>query len=166
MGWSWGDVFEAASTLLGAKQKYDQGKEQQRALDDQARADEVNANLDKERANDALKRGVMEADRAAQRKRSLVGKQRAAMGVSGVAVGRGSFSNVINDTLAAGAEDEDTIMQNSIREAWGYTARSNQSSASAGSNRRAGRKSSEYGTLGALGTLAAGTYSFGKNRWW
>jgi uncharacterized membrane protein YebE (DUF533 family) len=167
MGWDWGSIFEAAATALGAYSDYEKGQEQKKALKDQANVSAQNAALDRQRAADATRRGVIEADRAAQRKRALIGRQRAAMGASGVDVGSGTFSDVLSDTAAAGAEDESTIMQNALREAWGYTARSGQESNEASSARRAGKRAGQAGLLGGLGTLASGTYQMGqKRKWW
>lgn len=151
----WGDFLDAASGLLGAYSSYKEGSDKRDAAKAQAKEEE-------KKAVDALRRGVEEADRQAKRKRALISKQRATMGASGVVVDSGTFSDVLADTAASGKEDEDTIMQNALREAWGYQQAAKQATMAA---------SSAYssGLIEGVGTLAAGTYKYGANakrNWW
>ena len=163
----WGDLFEGLTNALGAYDTYSSGQQRKKHDKDTAASAMANAAQDEKRKADSLKRGVMEADRSAQRKRALVGKQRAIMGASGVAVGQGSFANVINDTLDAGQEDEQTTMQNALREAWGFQTSANNERARAKSATNAADAAGLSSWVGGLGSLAAGTYSMGKERrWW
>lgn len=149
----WGDFFDVAGTLLGAYDSYSSNKQKSDDAKKQAKLAEA-------KRVDALQRGALEADRLAQKKRALMGKQRAAMGASGIVAGSGTFSDVLSDTEKAGREDEDTTFQNAVREAWGYQQEAKMA-------RDASNAYESSAWIGGLGTLAAGTYKYGtKKGWW
>lgn len=70
-------------------------------------------------AKDAIDRGEEEANIFAERLRAMLGRQRAVMGASGVALNQGSAMQVQADTQRIGNRDMATIRRNAQREAFG-----------------------------------------------
>lgn len=167
LDFDFGDLLGVAGMAASAYSKYEEGKESNRQAREHAAADEKNADLADQQAKDARERSATEAEREDQRKRALIGKQRAAMGASGVAVGEGTFADILSDTEEASQEDQATILLNGFREAYGYDTRASNLRRSASANRRAGKQAERAGTIGAVGGLISGTYKLGnENQWW
>ena len=157
------DLFSAAASAYGT---YQEGQEAKAQAEGAADAAQTNAALDAERAADAKALGVQQADDADRRKRVLLGKQKAAMGASGVVAGAGTFADLLADTEADSEADQATIMHNALSEAWGYTKRSESESKQAKQYKRAARAAGLVGTIKGIGSLIAGTYQTGvKNGW-
>lgn len=162
-----GDILSIASTAASAYGKYEEGKQRDKEAKDRARVEEQNAAMDEERAKDANRRASADAEREDDQRRALIGKQRAAMGASGVAVGEGTFADVLSDTEEQSYEDQETIMLNGMREAYGYTQRADQERRLASNYRRAGKSYKQAGLLSGVGSLIGGTYETGiKSGWW
>ena len=116
--------------------------------------------LDMQSAQDARTRGVRDVETVRRAGRSLMGRQKATMGASGVQVGSGSFADVLRDTKANVAEDVSTTWENALREAYGYetsatNARNRQSQAAASSS-----SASDAQTWGTIGSIVTGIASF------
>lgn len=135
-------IASAAGTAISAYGSYQQGQNQKKIAD-------YNARMADFQAQDAMKRGAIAADQKAAEVRQMEGRQRAVMGVSGVDVGVGTLGKVLDQTATMGELDTRTIEQNAMREAWGYE---NQGT----SSRLQGEFASQAGTLGGFGTLLAG----------
>jgi len=162
-----GDILDLFSTAVSAYSAYSEGQAAKEQSNGAASAAQENAALDKQRATDAKARGVQEADQADQRKRALLGKQKAAMGASGVVAGSGTFADLLADTEEDSQADEATIMHNALSEAWGYTKRSESEAKQAKNYRKAASAAGTAGTIKGIGSLIAGTYKTGtSNGWW
>lgn len=162
-----GSLLDIASEAAKAYSKYEAGKEAKDQARESARVDEENARMDRERAADAKARASREAETEDQRKRAMIGRQRASMGASGVAVDQGTFADVLSDTEENSYEDQETIMLNGMREAYGYTQRANNLSRRAKNTRKAGDSYGTSGLISGIGSLIGGTYDIGNKRgWW
>lgn len=162
-----GSLLDIASTAAKAYSQYESGKESERQAREAARVADENARLDRQREADAKERASREADAEDQRKRAMIGKQRASMGASGVAVDKGTFADVLSDTEEASQEDQATIMLNGMREAYGYKQRANNLTRQASSYRKAGKSYATAGLVSGVGSLIGGTYEIGNKRgWW
>lgn len=166
MGWM-GAALGIASSLFGAKGKKDEGKEAKRAAQSQAADAKWNEKMDKKRAEDAKQRGAMEADQMAMQTRQLLGRQRSLMGASGVIADAGTFADVLDDTEAAGLQDQGTILQNAMREAYGYTQSAKNWRRKYKELKGAGAKAEKAGNAGAVGSMITGAINAGSSMgWW
>lgn len=80
----------------------------------------MNARSAEAQAEDALKRGDVEASKKAQQIRMATGAQRAAIAASGSDVTGEGATDILNQTQIAGQTDIATIKTNAWREAWGF----------------------------------------------
>lgn len=81
---------------------------------------ETNARLSEWKAEDALRRGHIEAGKYRTKVKQMVGSQRASLAASGVDISAtGSAQDVITETYEMGAMDALTIENNAYRESWG-----------------------------------------------
>lgn len=87
-----------------------------------AQAAGANARMAELQAEDALRRGDIEAMRQRQATRGLIGSQRAALAAQGIDLTSGSAMELQEDAAALGAQDAETIRANAWREAWGFRA--------------------------------------------
>lgn len=131
-----------AGTAVSAYGSYQQGQTQKKIAD-------YNAQTADFQAQDALKRGAIAADQKAAEVRQIEGRQKAAMGASGVDEGVGTLGKVLDQTATMGELDTRTIEQNAMREAWGLH---NQAVGS----QLQGDLASQMGSLTGFGTLLAG----------
>jgi hypothetical protein len=162
-----GDILDIAKTAASAYSKKEAGDEAKKSAQSQAKALEENADILKKQEADARLRASMEADVADRQKRALIGSQRARMGASGVVIGSGSFADVLSDTEQQSQEDQDTILRNGMREAYGYKQQAKQFKRQAKGYRAQGEAAEKVGKWGAVGDLISGTYELGtQNRWW
>ena len=162
-----GTILDLFSTAASAYGTYQAGQEAKKQAEGAADAAQTNAALDAKRASDAKALGVQQADDADRRKRALLGKQKAAMGASGVVAGSGTFADLLADTEADSQEDEATIMHNALSEAWGYTKRAESETRQAKQYKRAASAAGTSGTIKGIGSLIAGTYKTGvTSGWW
>ena len=88
----------------------------------QKKTAKYNAHIARQMAEDAKRRGEQKEYIHRQRVAALVGRQRALIGSSGVAVDEGSTMDIVADTYAMGELDALTIRNNAMREAWGQEA--------------------------------------------
>ena len=124
---------------------------------------QMNADLANQQALDAQKRGEGAARDQRRETMQKVGAQRAALAESGVDVGSGSAAQMQLDTELVGVQDERTLRNNAVREAWGFRSQAANSMAQGdfasitargqatqtllnGGMRAAGNFSSAYGT--------------------
>jgi hypothetical protein len=77
-------------------------------------------------AVDALRRGQYAEYVQRQKNSALVGRQRALLAGSGVAVGEGVAARIIEDTEAKGELDALMVRNNAAREAWGFETQAQQ----------------------------------------
>jgi hypothetical protein len=108
-----------------------------------------NADVANYSAEDAMKRGSIEADQQRARARQIAASQRAAMGASGVESDTGTFGKVLEQTATMGELDARTIEANAMREAWGLRSQAKIS-------QYEGASRAQAGGLEAFGTLLGG----------
>lgn len=113
-------VAMAGQAVVGMGQAYAQSQALSAKGDYEKRIADINASYSEVAANDALKRGDVEANQRMKQNRALVGAQRAAFAASGVDPNSGSAADVSAGTRTIGDFDALTIKNNAWREAWGY----------------------------------------------
>ena len=91
------------------------------AASDTRAAAAYNKQVSDYQAQDAIARGAIEEQKQREQTRQLMGRQRAAMGASGAEVGSGSFGDLLAQSAGMGERDANTIRNNAMRAAWGYT---------------------------------------------
>lgn len=130
------------SNLFNAAASYEQGK----YLDDVAK---VNAGISSRAANDAIKRGEVEADEQRKTTQQVIGAQRTGFAAGNIDVNTGSAGQVQNDAAALGELDALTIINNAEREAYGYRVQ-------AMDQRQQGKLAKWQGKTGAFGSILGG----------
>lgn len=111
-------IMMVASAAMAAMQARNAAKGQQQTLDYQAKVEKNNATVAEWQAQDAEKRGQDEAMRARRANSQLQGQQRATMAASGLDLNQGSALALLDDTEYFGQVDQQTIANNTSREAW------------------------------------------------
>ncbi len=110
-------LIGAGSQLIGAWQQ----AEADRLLGEyQSQMGELNAKLSASAAEDALKRGNIEANQVEYRARILAGRQRAVAAATGINPDSGSVADIKAQTFSLAAIDSLTAKNNAIREAFGH----------------------------------------------
>lgn len=124
----------------------------------------VNASLSDIQAQDALRRGDLEANRLGIRTRQLIGEQRVSAAGQGVEVNSGSPLNLQTDTAALSMLDQSTIRNNAYKEAMGLRMEAATERARGNMAYRTGRfqasNSLLSGGLNALGSVGGGLYNY------
>lgn len=143
----------AATSAVGARK---QGLAAGRQADFEASLADTNAAIAGLQADDAMARGREAASKARSDTRQLLGTERTAAAASGVDATVGSAADVLRDTKYLGALDEQTIMNNARREAWGFEVEAMNATASGRLTRRAGRNARAAGNIGAANSLLTG----------
>jgi len=122
----------------------------------QAQVAANNIILSQRAAEDARKRGDVEANLRRTRSRLEQGKIRASLAGAGVQVDTGSALQTVEDAAAFGELDALTIRSNAEREALGFEAEGASFSAQAAASLAAARQARIGGAFTAAGTLASG----------
>jgi len=121
---------------------------------------EQNAAYKEAAAQDAEKRGAVEADRYRRQVGQLIGSQRTGFAANGIDVNSGTAADIQDDTAAFGEFDALTIANNAAREAWGYRVGAQNdlmNGRMAQSNARSAATGSILGGVGsAFGSFAGG----------
>lgn len=130
-----------ASTAVTAYGAYQQGQTAKKIAN-------YNAKMNEYSAEDAIKRGSIEADQQRAKARQMLASQRAAMGASGLEE-TGTLGNVLQQTATLGELDARQIEANAQREAWGMRSQANIA-------RYEGAARAQAGALEGFGTLIGG----------
>lgn len=107
-------VASAAATTIGTVSAVNQANYKAKVADQ-------NAKLAKTAADDALDRGKRDQQLQGRKVAATMGAQRAAMSANGVDTTFGSAIDLTNDTAMLGAEDAQTLRENTIRESKGFS---------------------------------------------
>lgn len=134
-------ALTAGASLLSARQQA-AGLEASAAYSERMAG--VNERLSNMQAEDAEKRGEVEAGNVLKRANQIKGSQRAGFAAQGIAVDSGSAQDVQTETAEMGALDALTVRNNAAREAWGYKMQGLQ-----------GRASAEMDAMGKRNTAGA-----------
>lgn len=102
-----------ASLIVGAGTGYVQSQNQKAIGKQQEQTAQI-------QADDATKRGKIEADAIRRRTLAQLGQQRSALAASGVEIDEGSASDLLADTALIGELDALTTEANAEREAFGF----------------------------------------------
>jgi len=130
---------------------------QQVAAKNAARQARYQQELSERQAEDARKQGEVEAEKLALKSNQFMSKQRALIGMSGVAVNVGAPVDLIEESAAYGQLDLSTASANAFRVAWGHT-----SEAAAFGLRASSALSS--GRIGAAATIAGGAIGIATDK--
>lgn len=123
----------------------------------------INSELSTMQAEDAIKRGDIEARNYQKEVDQMIGSQRVAYAAQGVDVNFGSAAEIQEETRMQGAIDALKIRNNAWREAWGYRVEANNSTF-AGEFAKIEGKSAARQTLltGGMQALSYGTQAYGS----
>lgn len=146
-------AMSLAGGMMGAQNARQQGAFQEAMA-------EQNAAYKEAAAQDAEKRGAVEADRYRRQVGQLIGSQRTGFAANGIDVNSGTAAEIQDDTAAFGEFDALTIANNAAREAWGYRVGAQNdlmNGRMAQSNARSAATGSILGGVGsAFGSFAGG----------
>lgn len=146
-------AMSLAGGMMGAQNARQQGAFQEAMA-------EQNAAYKEAAAQDAEKRGAVDADRYRRQVGQLIGTQRTGFAANGIDVNSGTAAEIQDDTAAFGEFDALTIANNAAREAWGYRVGAQNdlmNGRMAQSNARSAATGSILGGVGsAFGSFAGG----------
>ena len=151
-----GVIASVASAAVGAMGAIQQANAASASANYQAQVNQNNAILAERNAEDARKRGEVEAQEHQRQVSALRGRQTAAMAANGVDITSGSPLNILADTSQMGALDTKTIRNNAQREALGYESQGMNFKAEAGLNRMQAKSAKTAGMIGAVGSVVSG----------
>ena len=162
----------ATSALSTMATSYASSKATTAASNYQASVQDANARISQIQAEDAIRRGDIEAQKIQQKTRQIIGSQRAAGAAQGQDL-EGDYSDVSRltaDTAGFGALDVLDTKNNAWREAWGYKVQGNQYSSAAQMTRLTGKSTARTtlltGGFNAAKGLASSYYlSKNQNAW-
>lgn len=112
--------FAAAQGIMSLGSAWSQGRVAEAQYNYQAQQIEANIRLSEIQADDAIRRGKVEASKMDQMTKKVIGSQRANFAGQNVDVNQGSAMDIQAETAAQGAENSLAIENNAWREAWGY----------------------------------------------
>lgn len=141
----------AVSGAFAAKSAHDQGKYQQKVMENNAKSAEY-------AAQDALARGAVEEDQARQRMRAMIGQQKAALAANGIDTTTGTGSLLLTDTAGLGEFDALTVRNNAMKQAYGMNVQADNLMAE-GAAARVGGRNQAIGSLLTTGSQAMSMYA-------
>lgn len=121
----------AASAVFSAFSSMSAAKNQKKAAEYQAQVARNNKQVSDWKAEDALRRGDIEASDHRRKVSQMKGSQVATAASRGVSLDSGSTANMLSDTDLFGAIDENKIKLNAKRQAWAFNVEGNNQEANA-----------------------------------
>lgn len=121
-----------------------------------------NAQLEREAAADAMRRGEVEQRQRYRQLAQQLGAQRANAAASGLDLGFGSTANLFEDTAMIGNEDVATIAENTRREAMGHDINAANYTMEGRAARSKGNAAFVSSMFSATGTLLGTASQVGK----
>ncbi len=115
-----------------------------------------NATMERQAAEDALKRGNVEEAKHWRQVAALRAQQTAAFAANGFDTGFGSAADIVGDTDYLGAVDAQAIRENTEREARAFNLSAQNFTEEAKAQRRAGNNAMIAATIDATGTVLSG----------
>lgn len=149
-------VLMLGSTLLGAVGQIQQAQAQAAAARHNAKVQEMNAKIARDRARDAIERGAKEEQRKRMEVAKIIGQQKVAYAANNVDLNFGSPLDTVVDTAVLGELDALTIRTNAYREAYDHQVDAANMKAGANLSRAEARAASTGGFLAAAGTVLGG----------
>jgi hypothetical protein len=114
-------IMQVGGVVSQGVNAYGQSRATKTSAEIQASVDRTNAILSENQANDAITRGNKLAIQERLKTAQLRARQKVAFAANGVVADSGtSAGSILNDTELLGSFDENTIIQNAQREAFGY----------------------------------------------
>ena len=118
--------MQAGGALINASAARSGAKQQRNQLIYNAQVAEKNAQLSEMQAQDATQRGQDAVAQYSKQAASVFSSQRTALAANGVDLGEGSANEQLATTKFTAELDQNQIMDNALRQAWGYrTQKSN-----------------------------------------
>lgn len=154
----------AGSTGLNILGKMRQGAAANAAGRFNAKIGEINAKRLEASAQDAVRRGGIEAERATEQGAQVLGTQRATLAARGVDANFGSPMDIILATAMAIELDRNTVMENSKREADDLSVAAFNARVGASMDRAEGRNAQTGAMLSSVGSLLDGGAAIYKYR--
>ena len=113
-----GEIFAIISAIIAAASAIQAGQQQRRAARTQEKIAENNATVAGYEANEARAATELKVKQHRLQVAQILGKQRAAMGATGVVVDEGTFLDLTLDTVSQGKLDELALMHEGDLDAW------------------------------------------------
>jgi hypothetical protein len=146
-------ALSAGSAVMGAAGAYQQSQASKAVAENNAHTAGV-------QAEDAIRRGDLEAQNQMRQSRQMVGAQRAAYSARGLDISTGTPSDVIEQTDFFGQSDAATARTNARKEAWAY--RTQQAGFQGEASAQNPMMAATASLLGSAGSVANKWYSFSK----
>lgn len=161
------DWTSLASEGLNLYSQYSEGSAKKSAYESKASSSRDTAAYEMQRAADADKIGSETLEKYGVSAQRYMGKQMAAQGASGIVAGSGSFQDVNRATQATLGQDMQTIMRNTMREAYGHTLAAKSNIVAANEYSNAGNNAWTNSQLGIAGSIITGDLADGlvKKYW-
>ena len=142
----------AAGTLglAGTIMQANGAKQEGRA---ESKANQYNAAIMRQQAEDAKARGLEEQVSAARKNKQLLGQQRAMMAANGVDLSSATPMEMFTQTAEFGEEDRQTIIDNTNREVWGYNTQATLYDMAAKQAKKAAKRNAISTILGGSSNL-------------
>lgn len=115
-------ALQFASAGLSAIGTYQQSAAQKSAMKYSAAVANANAKVAEFKAQDAIDRGVRDAEEVGRRQAAIRGKQRAGFAAAGLDLSSGSAAGVLEATDYYGLGDQATAIDNASKEAFAHRA--------------------------------------------
>lgn len=161
----------AAAVVMGGVQAaltYNQADQQAKSLRAQANYQksmaEVNHLFSNIQASDAIARGEAQAKQIGQKRKAIIGTQRANLAAQGIELDSGTALELQQDTAQLSRLDEIQIRNNAWREAWGYKVEGAMATAQ-GRIAQIGNEQQARSTLMTGGIQAANQAYSGYSQW-
>jgi hypothetical protein len=163
-------AYNIMSVLMGiqAVNAYTSSRDQASAMrlqgEFQKQQADTNARLSMANAQDAIKRGDVQAGVIRKKASAIKGSQRVNAAAQGIDINAGSAQDLQTETSLLAANDIDTIKNNAWREAWGYRVQANnytgQGNMAAGAAKYGARAAENAGLMNAGNYALQGAYYY------
>jgi hypothetical protein len=121
-----------------------------------------NAKVAEFKAQDAQDRAQLEAENLGRQQAALRGKQRASIAANGIDLSSGTATSLTDAADFYGLQDQRTVAEGGVREAWGYRTQGAGYQAEAQMHRA---KASSISPFGSLATSLLGSAGSLADRW-
>ena len=151
-----GTVASVGFQAVGAMRR---AREQRAQYQYQEDMNERNAEIQRQREEDAVSRGAAEASRFRTRVDDFLGQQVAAFAGNNIDVESETARKFLSDTAAEGELDAQIIENNALREAYGYAIQEQRYLDEASLARSNARSAGRAGLLGAATAIGGGVWN-------
>lgn len=163
MGMSTAQGFQAAGIGASMLGSYEQAQGQRNMYNYESQVASNNAVLADYQASVARQIGATEVNKSELATSQLMGTQRAGLAASGVDLGQGSASEVLQSTEKMGALDAMTIQDNANRQVWGDQVQAQNFRSQAAMAQSAAKSTSPLMAAGTSFLVGAGNFAANSN---